>query len=131
MLMFYMIGINASDLFLAKKTDVVNGRLEYRRHKTGRLYSIRIGPEAMEIINRYAGKGEYLLDIMDDYGNYKDFLHRMGMALKQIGEMERKGLGGKKVRELLFPDLSLYWSRHTWATVAAELDIPMETIRRH
>ena len=130
MLMFYMIGINASDLFLAKKTDVVNSRLEYKRHKTNKLYSIKIEPEAMEIIERHCGKGEYLLDVMDDYGNYKDFLHRMGVALKQIGEVERKGLGGKKIRNPLFPDLSSYWSRHTWATLAAELDIPMETISR-
>ena len=130
MLMFYLIGVNASDLFLAKKTDVVNGRLEYKRHKTGRLYSIKIEPEAMEIINRYAGGGEYLLDVMDSYGNYKDFLHRMGIALKQIGDMERKGLGGKKVRTPLFPEISSYWSRHTWATLAAELDVPMETISR-
>ncbi|WP_288861252.1 site-specific integrase [uncultured Bacteroides sp.] len=130
MLMFYLIGVNASDLFLAKKTDVVNGRLEYKRHKTSRLYSIRIEPEAMEIINKYAGMDEYLLDIMDSYGNYKDFLHRMGIALKQIGDTERKGLGGKKNRKPLFSNISSYWSRHTWATLAAELDIPVETISR-
>ena len=65
---------------------------------------------------------------MDEYGNYKDFLHRMGIWLKQIGETERKGLGGKKSRNPLFPDLSSYWARHTWATVAAELDVPKEVI---
>jgi integrase len=26
------------------------------------------------------------------------------------------------------PKLSTYWARHTWATIAAELDIPKETI---
>lgn len=44
MLMFYLIGVNASDLFLAKKTDVVNGRLEYKRHKTSRLRIYSITP---------------------------------------------------------------------------------------
>ncbi len=128
MLMFYLIGINASDLFLAKKNDVVNGRLEYKRNKTGRLYSIKIEPEAQEIIDRYSGKGEYLLNIMDTYSNYRDFLKHMGMSLKQIGITERKGLGGKKVRKPLFPDLSSYWSRHSWATIASEIDIPKEVI---
>lgn len=33
-------------------SSIVNGRLEYRRHKTNKLYSIKIEPEAMEIINR-------------------------------------------------------------------------------
>lgn len=127
MLMFYLIGINAVDLFLAKPADVVNGRIEYRRAKTGKLYSILIQPEAAEIIKRYKGK-RYLLNIMDDFLDYKNFLHRMGIVLKQIGMVERVGRGGKKVRTPLFPDLSSYWSRHTWATLAASLDIPKETI---
>ena len=128
MLMFYFIGINAADLFLARKKDVVNGRLEYKRAKTGKLYSILIQPEAQAIINRYAGTGEYLLNVMDEYKNYKDFLHRMNIGLQQIGAMERVGRGGKKVREPLFPDISSYWSRHTWATVAAQLDTPKDII---
>ena len=127
MLMFYLIGINAADLFLAKPDSIDNGRLEYKRAKTGKLYSIKIEPEAMEIINRYRGNN-YLLNIMDEYKDYKNFLHRMGIALKEIGNMERVGRGGKKVREPLFKDLSSYWSRHTWATIAASIDIPKETI---
>lgn len=127
MLMFYLIGVNAADLFNAKHSALVNGRFEYKRAKTGKLYSIKVEPEAQVIIEKYKGK-DYLLNIMDEYGNYKDFLHRMGIGLKQIGETERKGLGGKKSRNPLFPDLSSYWARHTWATVAAELDVPKEVI---
>lgn len=127
MLMFYLIGINAADLFNAKLSDMVNGRLEYKRAKTGKLYSIKLEPEAMKIIERYKGK-DYMLNIMDEYGNYKDFLHRMGIGLKQIGECKRVGLGGKKIITPLFPDVSSYWARHTWATIAASLDIPKETI---
>lgn len=127
MLMFYMIGINAIDLFHAKESDVVDSRLEYKRSKTGKLYSVLIQPEAQAIIDKYKGKN-YLLNVLDDYKNYKDFLHRMGDALKDIGPMERKGLGGKKIRQPLFKDISSYWARHTWATIAASLDIPKEVI---
>lgn len=127
MLMFYLIGINAADLFNARNRDVVNGRLEYKRAKTGKLYSVLIEPEAWDIINRYRGK-KYLVDVMETFRDYKNFLHRMGIVLKQIGSMERRGRGGKKVRTPLFPDISSYWSRHTWATIAAGLDIPKETI---
>lgn len=28
----------------------------------------------------------------------------------------------------MFPNISQYWCRHTWATIAAWLDIPKETI---
>ena len=128
LLMFYLLGINPVDLARARKADVVDGRLEYRRAKTGKLYSVFIEPEAWEIIHRYEGEGEYLLNISDRYGNYKDFLSRMNRELKRIGPMKRKGRGGKKVLEPLFPDLSAYWSRHTWATIAYSLDVSKETI---
>lgn len=127
MLMFYLIGINAVDLFNARPTDVAINRLEYKRAKTGKLYSIRIEPEALEIIERYRGR-EYLLNIMDEYGNHKDFLHRMGIGLKQIGECKRVGLGGKKVITPLFPDISSYWARHTWATIAHQIGVSKDVI---
>ena len=127
MLMFYLCGINAVDLLNARPDAIVNGRLEYIRAKTHKSYSIKIESEAKVLIEKYRGK-HYLLNIMDDRSNYKDFLHRMNKALKQIGEMERVGRGGKKVRQPMFPKLSQYWCRHTWATIAAELDIPKETI---
>ena len=127
MLMFCLIGVNAADLFNAKRSASVNGRFEYKRAKTGKLYSIKVEPEAQDIIEKYKGK-DYLLNIMDGYGNYRDFLHRMGIGPKQIGETERKGLGGKKSRNPLFPDLSSYRAGHTWATVAAEPDVPKEVI---
>ena len=127
MLMFYFIGINAVDLLTAKTSALVNGRFEYKRAKTGKLYSIKVEPEAQVIIDKYKGK-DFVLNIMDEYKDYKNFLHRMGIALKEIGETERKGLGGKKTRKPLFPDLSSYWTRHSWATIAAEIDIPKEVI---
>ena len=125
MLMFYLIGINAVDLFGCKSLE--GGRIEYKRAKTGRLYSIKVEPEAMEIIRKYRGKG-HLLCVLDDYKNYKDFLHRMNENLRNIGPFKRSGRGGKLTRYPLFPEISSYWSRHTWATIAASLDIPKETI---
>lgn len=125
MLMVYLIGINSVDLF--SLGEVRNSRIEYRRSKTGHLFSIKVEPEAQAIIDKYRGKN-HLLDVLDTYGNYKDFTHRMNENLRKIGTVERKGRGGKKHRDPLFTKLSTYWARHTWATIAAELDIPDETI---
>lgn len=125
MLMFFLLGINSVDLFSLKETR--NGRIEYKRSKTGHLFSVKVEPEAQAIINKYRGKN-FLLDVLDTYRNYKDFTHRMNDNLRKIGTVERKGRGGKKIREPLFPKLTTYWARHTWATLAAELDIPDETI---
>ena len=127
LLMVYLIGVNAADLFTARHQDVINGRLEYKRAKTGKLYSIKIEPEAQALLDKYRGE-KYLLNILDTYGDYRDFLHRMDVALKQIGTCERKGHGGKKYITPLIDGLSSYWSRHTWASLAAQLDIPKETI---
>ena len=127
MLDFYLIGINIGNLLLLTEKNVVNSRIEYYRNKTNKLISIEIPVEAKEIIDKYKGK-EYLLDVMDVYSDYRYFVKRMNTALKQIGETTRSGLGGKKDRKPLFPELSSYWARHTWATLAAELDIPKETI---
>ncbi len=54
MLLFYVVGINIVDILHA--TAIKNGRLEYRRAKTGKLYSIKLQPEAMQIINKYSPK---------------------------------------------------------------------------
>ena len=127
MLMTYLRGINAADLFAAKKTDIINGRLEYLRKKTGTFYSIKVEPEAQEIIDRYAGE-TYLLDISESWSNPTDYLRKMDKGLKKIGTMQRKGLGGKKHYKPILPQLSSYYSRHTFASLGVELHIPIELI---
>lgn len=133
-LMLYLLGINSVDLFDLK--EISNGRIEFRRAKTGRLYSIKVEPEAMNIIQQYKGKN-YLIDVCDTYKNYSDFRKRMNKNLQEIGPMElvsnkaKDPLYVKKNKKhvtSLFPDLTTYWARHTWATIAAGLDIPKETI---
>ena len=54
--MFYLCGINSVDLFNARPDALSNGRLEYVRAKTHKAYSVKVEPEAMEIIDRYRGK---------------------------------------------------------------------------
>lgn len=126
-LIFCLMGINIIDLCNLKPADYANGRITYRRAKTGRLYDIKVEPEAAELIRRHSGQG-WLIDILDRYANYKDYAHRLNENLRQIGEVRIVGQGGKKVREPICPQITTYWARHTWATVAASLDIPKETI---
>ena len=127
MLMFYLIGVNAVDLFKAKRDAVSDGRFEYIRSKTYKPYSIKIEPEAKVLLEKYKGK-EHLISVMDTRRDYKAYLHRMNDALKRIGDVSVCNPKGKKAYKPLFPNISQYWCRHSWATIAAELEIPKETI---
>lgn len=125
MLIFYLIGINAVDLFNAAPDALRDGRLEYRRAKTGRLYSVKVEEEALAIIQKHRGK-KHLLSPMDRYSNYKDYLHHLDNALKTLGMDARAG--AKRTGDAIESALSSYWARHTWATIAAELDVSDPTI---
>lgn len=126
LLSFMLCGINMVDL-CGLRGVTAEGRIEYNRAKTHRLYSIRVEPEAADIIARYRGR-EFLLEVSERYGDYRDYLKRCNRGLQSIGVCERSGLGGKKMIEPAFPGLTTYWARHTWATIAASLDIPRDTI---
>lgn len=125
-LIFMLIGINSVDLW-GLKLITKDGRIEYKRAKTGRLYSIKVEPEAMEIINRYRGKNG-LLCIADRWSDSRNFRHQCNKALQKIGLVERKGRGGKKTITSEFEGLTTYWARHTWATVAYDLGISKDVI---
>lgn len=124
MLMIYFRGINAADLFGAKRDQIINGRLEYYRRKTGAFTSVNIEPEAEAILKRYAGK-EYVLDIAERWSDPKNYLRRMDKDLKKIGPVII-GKKGKKTYKGLFDKIASNSARHTWASLAVELGYSMD-----
>lgn len=125
MLMIYLRGINISDLMKLRHEDVREGRIEYRRNKTGILYSIKIEQEAKKILRKYKGK-EYLLNLTEKHRYFATAINRM---LKKIGHVEVVGKAGKhKITPLLPSDVSSNSARHTWATLAIEADMPKEIV---
>lgn len=131
MLGFYLIGINISDLLTLKKEDFRNGRISYYRNKTGKLYDIKVEPEALEIMDRHKGtKGGLLLDFMErmKIGSVNSFTVNMNKSLRRIGE--RDDDDKRRRTGAIEPKVSTYYNRHTWATFASEIGIPMEVIGR-
>lgn len=134
-LSFFLIGINLVDLVAL--THIEDGRINYKRAKTGRSYSIKVEEEAYDIIREYPGK-KRLLSFGEGFASYKTLTLKIDRGLKEIGttkvEYSYINEGGTlyvKQRTTHigdFPKLSYYWARHSWATIAAELDIPKETI---
>ena len=106
LLSFYLCGLNMKDILFLTKNDISNGYITINRSKTNVPMSFKIQPEAQSIIDRHKGKN-YLLSPMDNYTNYIDFERKINKHIKKI-----------------LPYISVYWARHTWATVAAELDVP-------
>lgn len=127
MLIFFLWGINLKDLFNLTSDNIRNGRLEYIRAKTGKFYSVKLEPEALEIIQRYRGE-KFLLNLHDRYKNHKDYMKHLNRGLSMIGNVVGKSKNGLPVMKPICPSLTTYWARHSWATIAAELDIPKETI---
>lgn len=122
-LIFLLCGINMADL--AELPKPKGDRIEFNRTKTGVHCSVRIQPEAREIIDRYQGK-DRMLSILDRYANHKDYLRHLNHALGKIGTTFKNGCS--RCGDPLFPDITSYWARVSWATIAGELDIPERTI---
>lgn len=135
-LIFFLVGINTADLYGLKEITK-DGRIEYKRAKTGRLYSIKVEPEALEIIEKYRGE-KGLLCIADRWSDHRNFRHQLNKALQLIGADKNKGgriKGGKPKKtdrtnrpKGIFEGLTSYWARHTWATIARKIGVPIDTI---
>ena len=113
---FYLIGISFSDIAHLKLSDVHDGRISYKRKKTGQLLNIKIMPPLKVILDKYtAGKtsNDYIFPIIkrnDAAGQYSDIknsMKRHNKALKVIAE----DCG-------IDESITSYWSRHSWATIA-------------
>jgi len=117
MLSFYLVGINLKDLLLYKG-EITRGRIDYTRHKTKKEYSVLVHPEAQEIIDKYKSNGKYLLNVMDRFTDYINARKAINNNLKKIAEkIELPG------------NLSTYYARHSWATIAKSIGISRDTIR--
>lgn len=111
-LSFMLIGINTVDLL--SLSGVVDGRVNYERHKTRKPYSIKVEPEALEIISRYkSDKRGQLLTFADRWTARNSACKAITKALRRIS--------GRK-------DITLYWARHSWATIAYSIGIPKDVI---
>ena len=132
---FMLIGINTVDLCLT--SQLIDGRVVYYRAKTGRYYSIKAEPEVLTLLHKYAGRS-HLVRFAEGFTHYTTLTDKVNKALKKIGPVSRvhnpKYRKDSKKHQYhvkyngLFPELSMYWARHTWATIAYTLDIPNETI---
>ena len=128
-LIFYLAGINIVDLLNLPPLES-DGRIRYRRSKTGVLCEMQVPEEALKIIERHKGIS-HLVDFIETHASKRSFTLRVNKALQRVGEMSYSKVKAsnnathlKKVYKPMFPNITSYWARHTWATIAADIDIP-------
>ena len=121
---FYTRGMSFIDMAYLKKSDLKNGILSYRRHKTGQQLHIRWESCMEKIVAKYAAgcSGEYLLPILKLpskklRSQYKSTLFRINKYLKEIA----------KLCGIATP-LTMYVTRHSWASIAKSKNIPISVI---
>lgn len=121
--LFFCRGMSFIDAAFLKKTDVQNGVLTYRRHKTGQLLRVKVIPQIRELIERHSNEDSpYLLSVInnpekEERRQYESALRRVNKALKTIAAK----------LELPAP-LTTYVTRHTWATIAKSKNVPVNVI---
>ena len=122
---FYLRGMAFVDMAFLKKTDLKGSMINYNRRKTHQNLNIEWMKPMQAIIDKYAEQTKespYLLPILtgkesSPYTAYRKMEHNTNYNLKRIGEMV-----GLKI------PLTTYVARHTWASVALHMNIPIATI---
>lgn len=100
-LIFMLGGINVADLFQLTEKNLKNGRVIYKRSKTKKLYSIKLLPQAEDILNYFILKNRSTLIGWQSEEELKNktrlpyFLqqkmHLLNNHLKKIGVMIGSG----------------------------------------
>lgn len=121
---FYMRGMPFADLAQLKKENIINGRIVYQRKKTDKPYNVKLTSEIQSILMLYMNeKSEFIFDIIkretlqEQYKDIEWARKRYNMKLKDLATLcsiEEK--------------LTSYVSRHSFATRAKNLGIPITTI---
>lgn len=121
LLSFSLMGTNVPDLYSAKVLD--KDTIIYNRTKTkDRRYDnaemqIRREPVVRKLHDEYADpQGKMAFNLCRKYAAYKSIGRLCNMRLKEVAKV----IGEKP--------FSMYSARHTWATIAYEISIPMEII---
>ena len=125
LLSYYLRGMSFVDMAYLKRSDIKDGILTYRRHKTGQTLSIRWEQEMQNIVDRHPSPTDiYLLPLIHrlngkERNQYRHQQTKVNKALHEIGR-----LAG------LPQPLTMYCARHSWASIAKEQGVPVEVISR-
>ena len=120
---FYLRGISFIDLAYLRKRDLSNGYITYIRKKTGQQLTIRWERSMQDIVDKYPeNPTQYLLPIItrQDGTERKQYLNKIlyvNRKLKQVAKLAK-----------ISTPLTMYVSRHSWASIAKSKNVPLSVI---
>jgi site-specific recombinase XerD len=123
---YLMYGLNFIDMAYLKVSNLVDGRIKYKRRKTAKQYDIKISDQLQGILDYYVvnkAPDDYIFpvivreNIFDQYREIDQARKMYNKQLKQIAQM-------CDIKE----KLTSYVSRHSFATQAMLQDVPVNAI---
>ena len=127
MLSFLLRGISFTDLAYLKHSNINDVRIEYKRRKTHKNYSVKLFPVAETIINQMHVPGsDYLLPIIPN--NVPEDSLRAKRLIQQWIKTTNKYLKRLSAECGLLNSIQTYTSRHSFATIAKRMGYSNELI---
>lgn len=119
--------INFADIARLKLKNIIDGRIEYVRHKTKKEYSIKVTPQIKKILDIYTPTKQE-----DDY--ISPIITRIGNPILEFKDVaEKRRIHNKKLKITgevigMQTPLTSYLARHSWATIAKRKGVPVAVI---
>lgn len=120
---FYMRGMSFIDIAYLRKKDLANGYISYIRKKTGQHLVIKWEKPMQDILEKYGeNPTPYLLPVIvrQDRPERQQYLNRILFVNRKLKQVA--ALAGISI------PLSMYVSRHSWASIARSKNIPISVI---
>lgn len=123
---YMMYGMSFADMAFLQKSDIVDGRIQYRRRKTSKQYDIKIAESLVPMINHYIQENpnsKYVFPILK-----RDTALQKERDIQIARKHFNKNL--KVIAEMcgIEQNLTSYVSRHSFATQAMMLNVPVNAI---
>jgi integrase/recombinase XerD len=127
LLSFYLRGISFTDLAYLTRNNIIDGRIEYKRRKTHKNYSVKLFPEAEIIFHKFEILGNrYLLPILPN-DVFEDGLEAKKI-IRQFIKTTNKYLKRLSSEVGLVSSVGTGTNRHAFATIAKRLGYSNELI---
>lgn len=118
----YALGMPFVDVAFLRKKQIVNGYIEYERHKTRQPIRVKIEPQMQRIIKRYSPPDSaYVFPILTrgSMKEYETARNRYNRHLRQISKIAG-----------LRRSLTSYVARHSWASMAYSNNVDLAVISK-